>query len=207
MRPTPLIAAIVISAGAMLAAQTAPIVQPGAPGQPMRPLTADRARDLSGVLHTAADVRFMQGMIAHHAQALDMTALVASRAEKEAIRVLAARIEVSQKDEIKMMREWLEARGEAAPAEHAHHAAGSPPMPGMLSAGEMARLGQASGAAFDRLFLELMIKHHEGALMMVGALFDSPGAGQESDIYAFASDVLADQQIEIRRMKGMLDGR
>ncbi len=180
------------------------IVQPGAPGEPSRVISAARATDLSQVQHTAADVRFVQGMIGHHAQALEMTALVPSRSIREDMRMLAARIEASQADEIKMMQSWLEIRREEAPSEHAHHAPGAPLMPGMLTAEEMGRLAAARGAVFDRLFLALMIRHHEGALIMVEELFATPRAGQDSEIFAFASDVDADQRMEIERMGAML---
>jgi uncharacterized protein (DUF305 family) len=184
-----------------------PIVQPGAPGQASQVVSAAKASDLSGVRFTAADVRFMQGMIAHHAQALDMTALVRSRTESEGIRTLALRIEVSQADEIRMMQHWLEARAQDAPephAMHAHGANGVTMMPGMLTPDEMTRLADAKGAAFDRLFLTGMIKHHGGALIMVRDLFATPGAGQEAEMFAFASDVDADQRMEIDRMSMML---
>ena len=146
----------------------------------------------------------MQGMIGHHMQALEMTALVATRSANEGLRLLAKRIEISQADEIEMMRDWLKALGEPVPDPHAHHAPGAVLMPGMLTAGEMKRLADANGAEFDRLFLDFMIKHHEGALIMVDELFSSAGAGQQSDIFAFASDVEADQQMEIERMSAML---
>jgi uncharacterized protein (DUF305 family) len=146
----------------------------------------------------------MQGMIGHHAQALEMAALLPSRTTRDDMRLLAKRIEVSQADEIRMMETWLKDRGLEVPGPHAHHMPGAPLMPGMLTPEEMARLTAARGAEFDRLFLELMVKHHEGALVMVKQLFDSAGAGQESAIFAFASDVEADQAIEIRRMAGML---
>ena len=180
------------------------IVQPGAPGQPTRVISAEKATDLSRVQFTPADVRFMQGMIAHHAQAIEMAALLPERTRRDDMRLLAKRIDVSQADEIRMMQRWLEARGQEVPGPHAHHAPGAPLMPGMLTTGEMSRLAAASGAAFDRLFLELMIKHHEGALTMVQELYSSAGAGQESEIHAFASDVVADQKMEIDRMRGML---
>ena len=182
----------------------APIVQPGAPGQGTRAIGVDRAADLSGVRHTPADVRFMQTMIGHHAQALEMTALVPSRSTREDVRLLAGRIEASQQDEIRMMQEWLEARGERLPDPHAHHGAGAPLMPGMLTAAQMQQLAAAKGTEFDRLFLERMISHHEGALVMVDDLFASPGAGQEPDVFAFASDVDADQRAEIDRMRAVL---
>jgi uncharacterized protein (DUF305 family) len=133
-----------------------------------------------------------------------MAALLPSRSIREDMRLLARRIEVSQADEIAMMQRWLEARGQKVPGPHAHHAQGATLMPGMLTPEEMNRLAEAKGAAFDRLFLELMIKHHEGALTMVNNLFSSAGAGQESEIFAFASDVDADQRMEIDRMRGML---
>jgi uncharacterized protein (DUF305 family) len=181
-----------------------PIVQPGAPGASSRVISVEKAVDLSRVRHTAADVRFMQGMIAHHAQALEMTALLRSRSSREDMRLLARRIDLSQADEIKMMQQWLRDRGETVPSAHAHHAHGAPLMPGMLTAEEMGRLAEATGAGFDRLFLEFMMRHHEGALVMVEELFSNAGAGQESEIFAFASDVEADQRMEIERMGAML---
>lgn len=183
------------------------IVQPGAPGQASQVITAAQAVDRSGVQHTPADIRFMQGMIGHHAQALEMTALVDSRTANDDMRKLALRIELSQADEIRMMQEWLTRRGAPLPDPHAHHAPGATLMPGMLTPDEMNRLKQAKGTEFDRMFLELMIKHHEGALVMVEDLFSQPGAGQESEIFAFASDVDADQQMEIQRMAAMLKER
>jgi len=185
-------------------ASTPPIVQPGAPGQSNRVIAADKAADLSGVRHTESDVRFMQGMIGHHAQALEMTALLFSRTNSEPMRLLGKRIELSQADEIKMMQDWLRNRGQDAPGEHAHHAHGAALMPGMLSHAEMQRLADSTGDEFDRLFLEFMIKHHDGALIMVKELFSQPGAGQEAEIFAFASDVDADQRMEIDRMGAML---
>lgn len=161
----------------------------------------------AGPRYTAADVQFMQHMIVHHAQALEMAGLVPARTASGAIRLLAQRIEISQRDEIALMRRWLEARGEAAPdpAGHAHHGgAASAPMPGMLSAADLARLAAARGAAFDRLFVELMIRHHEGALLMVKQLFATPGAGQEAAVFRFASDVDTDQRAEIARMRSLL---
>jgi uncharacterized protein (DUF305 family) len=202
------IAAILLIAGAAMAAcrtgHGPQIIQPGAPGQPSQVIAADKAVDLSKVQYTAADVRFMQGMIGHHAQALEMAALLPSRTSREDMRLLALRIEVSQADEIKMMQHWLEVRGQKVPDLHAHHAHGATLMPGMLTAEEMSRLAEAKGGAFDQLFLELMIKHHEGALTMVKELFSTPGAGQESDMFAFASDVDADQRMEIERMGAMI---
>jgi uncharacterized protein (DUF305 family) len=181
-----------------------PIVQPGAPGEASKVVGAEQARDLSKVGFTPADVKFMQGMIHHHAQAVDMTQLLATRTQSEDMKKLALRIELSQNDEMKMMRRWLEVRGQEIPGPHAHHMPGAPMMPGMLTAEEMARLAAAKGTEFDRLFLEGMLKHHNGALIMVEELFKTPGAGQDSEIYAFASDVDADQRMEMDRMAQML---
>jgi uncharacterized protein (DUF305 family) len=204
------IAAIVLTLVAGVSCRTAgvepgpPIVQPGAPGESSRIIAAEKAVDLSKVQHTAADVRFMQGMIGHHAQALEMTALLPSRSSRDDMRLLAQRIELSQADEINMMQGWLKVRSQQIPSPHAHHAPGATLMPGMLTAEEMARLAEAKGAEFDRLFLEFMIKHHEGALIMVKELFSNAGAGQDSEIFAFASDVDVDQRMEIDRMGAML---
>jgi uncharacterized protein (DUF305 family) len=184
--------------------EQAPVLQPGAPGEATRTIPAEEVPRLSHPAFTAGDVAFMQGMIGHHAQALEMTALLQTRTGSRAMQGLAQRIAVSQADEIQMMREWLEDRGAEVPSEHAHHAHDAKLMPGMLTAGEMQQLAGAKGPAFDKLFLEYMIRHHEGALVMVRELFATPGAGQESEIYAFASDVDADQRMEIIRMSGML---
>jgi uncharacterized protein (DUF305 family) len=181
-----------------------PILQPGAPGQDTRVISTAEALDLSRVRHTAADVRFMQDMIGHHAQALEMVALLRTRTNRDDMRLLARRIELSQEDEIMLMQQWLQQRGQQVPDAHAHHAPGATLMPGMLTPEEMGRLASATGKEFDRLFLEFMVKHHEGALVMVSELFASPGAAQESDIFSFATDVDADQRIEIARMGGML---
>lgn len=151
--------------------------------------------------HTAADVAFMHGMTMHHAQALEMTALVPDRARNDQVKLLAQRIDVSQRDELARIERWLSRRGEAA----AHAAGGDHAMhPGMLTAAELQRLAGASGPDFDRLFLEYMIRHHQGALEMVATLFGTPGTGQESETYQFASEVDADQRAEISRMQALL---
>ena len=198
----------VFAASVVLATQGAPpkppIIQPGAPGEPSRVITAEKATDLRETRFTEADVRFMQGMIGHHAQALEMTALVEARKTSPDMQKLAQRIAISQADEIEMMQEWLKARAQPLPDPHAHHVHDAARMPGMLTSAEMAQLRAAAGVEFERLFLQFMIKHHDGALVMVKDLFASPGAGQESEIFAFASDVEADQFMEIRRMAAML---
>jgi len=180
------------------------IVQPGPPGAPSHVIPAVSAVDVSKVQATRPDIEFMQGMIHHHLQAIDMTNLLAQNTESEDMRKLGLRMALSQSDEIKMMRHWLEARGQEVPGDHAHHMPGAPVMPGMLSQEEMAQLAQAKGAKFDKLFLEGMIKHHNGALVMVDQLFKTPGAAQQSEIFSFATDVEADQRAEIDRMTAML---
>ena len=175
------------------ATAAAPAAQVGA-----RVATADTAR----IRRSEADVRFMRHMIAHHAQARVMAALVPERTSRPEIRLIAERIDVSQDDELKQMQRWLRTRGEAVPDADAH--AGHAAMPGMLSEAELARLAAARGPEFDRLFLESMIRHHEGAVTMVAELFATPGAARESDTYHFASDVNADQRAEIARMRRLL---
>ena len=231
------------------------IVQAGAPGEASRTFRGTSLDELEGSAYTDADVAFMQGMIHHHAQALEMTALIPDRTTSAAIRQMGLRMEISQTDEIAIMERWLRDRGlevpewrrvgEAAATEHGaghdtaghtaaghdaaghtaaghdttgHSAAGhadpepgamdhsahGPGMPGMLTPEQLAQLEAARGVAFDRLFLELMIQHHRGALVMVRDLYNSPGAAQESVVYQFASEVDADQDIEIRRMLEIL---
>lgn len=183
---------------------TVPLVQPGAPGQDSRVVTSAQASDLSRVAFTTADVEFMQGMIGHHGQAIEMTDLIPTHSDSSDMRKLGQRIALSQADEITMMKRWLETRRQEVPGPHAMHMHGAMLMPGMLAPEEMERLAAAHGAGFDRLFLEGMIKHHGGALRMVAELFTHPGAAQDSDIFAFASDVDGDQRMEIARMGAML---
>jgi uncharacterized protein (DUF305 family) len=195
------LAVILISSCRTTGQEHPALVQPGAPGEATRAISATQALATVRIQATATDVRFMQGMIGHHAQALEMTALAPSRTNSEDMRLLARRIELSQSDEIALMQRWLTTRGESAPDAHDH---GGALMPGMLTSEEMSRLQAATGKQFDRLFLEFMIRHHDGALTMVNDLFASEGAGQEPEIFAFASDVDADQRIEIDRMSAML---
>lgn len=191
--------------------ERAPIIQPGAPGHEGH---AVDTRTMPQVTYTAADVTFMQGMIGHHSQAVEMTDLLATHTASEDMKKLGLRISLSQQDEIKMMTHWLQARGQTVPASHAmmmghEHMEGMDMgtpmlMPGMLTPEEMARLAAAKGPEFDRLFLEGMIKHHGGALYMVQELLKTPGAAQDPDIFAFVSDVDSDQRMEIDRMSAML---
>jgi uncharacterized protein (DUF305 family) len=161
--------------------------------------------------YTRADVRFMQGMILHHAQALVMAGWAPSRAASNGVKILAARIDVAQRDEIAFMERWLRERRESVPETHVQHevtghrtTATGALMPGMLTAEQLEQLEKATGAEFDRLFLTFMIQHHEGALTMVKELFSSPGAGQDVYVFRFVSDVEADQTTEIDRMRTML---
>lgn len=151
----------------------------------------------------------MRGMIGHHAQAVTMTAMIAERTTNPRFRLLGERIAVSQQDEIATMRRWLAARGLPDTAAgghdaHAHHGMHAM-MPGMLSAAELDSLAARRGVAFEQMFLRKMIRHHEGALTMVATLFSRTGAAQDAEVFAFASDVTADQRAEIRRMTAMLD--
>lgn len=179
------------------------ILQPGAPGQQTKTINTAQATDLSKVQATPADVKFMQGMIGHHAQAVEMVALIGERTANPQMNRLGLRIQISQDDEMNMMKKWLSDRGQEIPGPHAHHMPGGM-MPGMLTDEEMTALAAAKGVEFDRLFLQGMIKHHGGAISMVEDLFKTPGAGQEGGIFAFASDVDADQRMEIDRMGAML---
>jgi len=156
----------------------------------------------------------MQGMIMHHAQAVEMTALIETHTENKDVRLLGARISHSQSEEIKFMERWLEARGQPATMQmpdmsgmdmsdmdmSTHHKL----MPGMLTAKQMTVLRKAKGAEFDRLFLTGMIQHHGGALVMVKDLYDSAGAGQDAELFNFTTDVDSGQRAEIRIMQNML---
>jgi len=178
-------------------------------------ITARAASAQEGPHYTAADVRFMQGMIGHHAQALVMSALIPERTTRADIRALGQRIEVSQKDEIKMMQQWLRDRRQSVPnpeAQHKHQMMNMPGMatsdtlmPGMLTADQLAELAKARGPEFDKLFLKDMIQHHEGALSMVATLLGTTGSGQEPEVFRFAAEVDTDQRAEIARMSALLD--
>ena len=194
-----------------------PIVQPGAPGQPSRLISAEEAVALAGLRHSAADTRFMQDMIPHHQQALDMTVLVADRTARSEMMELARRIESSQSDEIDFMEKWLTDRGEALPGRdwrahvqppsdhHAHHHHHHT-MQGMATIEQMEALAQARGHEFDTLFLELMIAHHDGALIMVEDLLEEFGSAYDPELFEFITDIKNDQQAEIERMTAMVRG-
>ncbi|HEV7376923.1 MAG TPA: DUF305 domain-containing protein [Pyrinomonadaceae bacterium] len=183
------------------------VVQPGAPGQPTRTLPPSTRATLPP--RSPKDVEFMQGMIMHHGQAVEMTALIESHTEKKDLRLLGARISKSQSDEMNFMKRWLEVRGEpVSPSKpempgmdvSSHHML----MPGMLTPKQMDALRKAKGAKFDNLFLTGMIQHHNGALIMVKDLFDTAGAGQDAELFNFATDVDSGQRAEIRIMQTML---
>jgi uncharacterized protein (DUF305 family) len=188
------------------------VLQAGAPGEPSRELTPEEAESLElEIEHTEADVAFIQGMIPHHVQALRMTRLVPDRTSREDVPLFAERIDLSQEDEIDVMRRWLEARDEEVPSLGAGHdmddMAGMEMdgelMPGMLTEEELLELEAASGEEFDRLFLEAMIRHHLGAMQMVEELYAQDG-GQEPEISRLANHIYSDQSIEISRAEGML---
>jgi len=190
------------------AAAQSSVVQPGAPGQPSKQLPADT----HGVLPapSADDIAFMQGMIMHHSQAVEMTAMIPSHTTNAQVRLLGEKIRSSQTDEMNFMKRWLMARGQATsmamPGMPDMDMSGAPmkPMPGMLTPQQMDALKKAHGAEFDHLFLTGMIQHHNGALVMVKDLFASPGAGQDADLFNFATDADNTQRAEIRIMQDML---
>jgi uncharacterized protein (DUF305 family) len=216
------------SAAILSAQQPAPIVQPGAPGESGRTLAAIPA---STRVAGDADIKFMQGMIMHHSQAVEMTALMPSRTHNKDLLAFGKRISISQTDEIKFMKQWLEERGKPTDMEHdmgamnmagmdhskmdhskmdhstMDHSKMAMPMlmPGMLTPEQMKALAKATGPAFDHLFLTGMIQHHGGALTMVEDLFNVPGAGQDTVLYDFATDIDNTQRAEINIMQGMLN--
>ena len=193
------------------------VVQPGAPGQPTRTLPSSTRATLPP--SSPKDVEFMQGMIMHHAQAVEMTALIESRTDNKELRLLGARISHSQAEEIKFMGRWLEARGASVALpmpkmsgmdmpgmdmSRVNMSDGPMLMPGMLTPKQMEALRKAKGKEFDHLFLTGMIQHHGGALIMVKDLFDTAGAGQDAELFNFTTDVDSGQRAEIRIMQTML---
>ena len=188
----------------LAAAQDVPIVQPGAPGERSRDLTADEAIDIANTSYSPDDVKFMQDMIPHHNQAVQMAALVSDRTNNQELNDVAGRIDASQVDEIEFMQTWLRERGEDVPEPTAHSAMHtSHEMAGMASPEEMAQLAELEGTEFDRLFLSLMIDHHEGAVKMVEELLEQPGSAYDPVLFQFANDVTNDQTSEIERMNAM----
>lgn len=157
-----------------------------------------------GAIYTKADVEFMQGMIAHHAQAIVMSRMAETNGANPQVLKLSRKIDQSQLPEIAIMQEWLRRHGQFAPDTASWH---NMRMDGMLTDDELKAMSDAKGVAFDRLFLEGMIKHHAGAIKMVDDLFKSPGAGQDVDANVFANDVVTAQTAEIgimRRLQSQL---
>jgi uncharacterized protein (DUF305 family) len=196
--------------------QTAPVVQPGPPGESSKTLAPSSVTTPTRATFDA-DAKFMQGMIMHHSQAVEMTALMPARTHNKELLALGKRISISQTDEMKSMRQWLEERGQPISMEHdMSHMAGMSHadhmkmaampmmMPGMLTPEQMKALAKATGPQFDRLFLTGMIQHHNGALIMVDDLFNTAGAGQDAQLFDFATDVDNTQRAEINIMQGML---
>jgi len=223
-RPLNITVATLLALAAIAAtAQQAPVVvQPGAPGQPSKVLPPNTHATVPPVAQV--DIDFMQGMIMHHSQAVDMTALMAARTHNKDLLALGKRISISQTDEIKYMKQWLTDRGKSTDmpvpamdmkgmdmkgmdmkAMAAMHHMDMPLMPGMLTPQQMAALAKAKGPKFDHLFLTGMIQHHTGALIMVQDLFDTAGAGQDNVLFDFATDIDNTQRAEIRIMQSMLD--
>jgi len=188
-------------------AQDASIVQPGAPGEASRDLSADEAVKIADTRYSPDDVRFMQDMIPHHHQAVQMSDLVDGRTNRKELVDIAGRINAAQADEIKFMQSWLSERNEKAPDPKAHHDMHmSHKMAGMASMAQMKELAAAKDIDFDALFLTLMIAHHEGAITMVETLHDQPGSAYDPVLFDFTNDIVSDQKSEIKRMNEILAG-
>ena len=194
-------------AGCAATAQDVAIIQPGAPGEPTKTLSVSEAATIAQNSYSGDDVRFMQDMIPHHQQAVEMSALVEARTNNNNLVDIAGRIDASQADEIEFMRDWLTARGEDTPSAHAHHHTHmSHEMMGMATPEQMAELAAAQGVTFDQLFLSLMVTHHEGALTMVEDLLAQPGSAYDPVLFEFLNDIVNDQSAEIERMNDLLAG-
>lgn len=213
------LSALLLGSSSVALAQAAPIVQPGAPGQASRTLSAEEASTLAAASYTPADVVFMQGMIGHHQQAVEMAMLIKDRTNSEEIVALGGRIESSQADEIEFMNGWLDERGEKtimvgmmdgmdhSKMDHSKHAMiDHSSMAGMATPEQMAELATLEGTDFDRMFLTLMIAHHEGAIDMVDELLGQPGTAADPVLFQFVSDIENDQNAEIDKMTELLAG-
>ena len=190
---------LLVAVGAILSSYSidgmaqAPIVQPGAPGDPARELSADEAVKIADTRYSPADARFMQDMIPHHHQAIEMAALVADRTNRQELLDVAGRINASHGDEIEFMQQWLRDRGERVPDPTEHEAMHTDhKMAGMATDEQMAELSQSQSTAFDGLFLQLMITHHEGAVTMVEELLEQPGSAYDPVLFEFTTDVTND---------------
>ena len=192
---------------ATLAGAQVPIIHPGAPGESVRELSAEEAIKIANTSYSPDDVQFMHDMIPHHHQALEMAALVADRTNRPELIDVAGRINGSQGDEIKFMQDWLRERGEHVPDPTQHGAMHTThEMAGMASPEQMAELAALKGTEFDRMFLKLMITHHEGAVTMVEELLDQPGSAYDPVLFEFTNDVTNDQTAEIEKMNALLVG-
>ncbi|MFB9392692.1 DUF305 domain-containing protein [Streptomyces coeruleoprunus] len=182
------------------------VLAPGKPGEPARTLSPEEAASaLPDDSPNPADFSYTRMMIVHHQQALRMTALAPKQAASEQVRNLAARIDAAQRPEIDAMRGWLKIHGDKKPSDghgtgHGHSDHGSGTMPGMATEAQLTQLAAARGEAFDELFLQLMITHHQGALVMAG---DVLGQGRNNQVQEMANDVIAQQTAEINRMRSM----
>ncbi|MEO0418289.1 MAG: DUF305 domain-containing protein [Pseudomonadota bacterium] len=218
------LSALLLGSSSVALAQAAPIVQPGAPGQASKTLSAKEATTLAAASYTPADVMFMQGMIGHHAQAVEMAKLIKDRTNREEIVSIGGRIESSQADEIEFMNGWLADRGEKtvmvgmmdqsmmdhssmdhSKMDHSKHAMiDHSTMAGMATPEQMAELATLKGVEFDRMFLTLMIRHHEGAIEMVDDLLGEPGTASDPVLFQFVGDIENDQEAEIDKMNALL---
>lgn len=177
------------------AVSTAPVVVPGRPGEQARTFApGESVTPAPAPSANAADVRFVRDMVVHHRQAIDMSLLAPSRASSDAVKRLASRINDAQELEIGMMTRWLREQGQRVPDHHADHQG----MPGMATPEQLARLRDATGPAFDRLFVDLMINHHHGALTMANQALT---AGSHTTVQQLAADISVEQAAEIRRMR------
>ena len=196
---------ILVGASSFAIAQQAPIIQPGAPGKAVKTLSASEAIKIANNSYSPDDVFFMQNMIPHHNQAVQMAELVAERTNRQELIDVAGRINASQADEIGFMQNWLQERREDVPDPRAHEGMDmSHEMAGMASPDQMAKLATLTGTEFDKLFLQLMIPHHEGALTMVDNLLDQPGSAYDPVLFDFTNDIVNDQKAEIERMNALL---
>ena len=181
-----------------------PILQPGAPGDPTKELDPETAIAIADSSYTAGDVEFLKGMIVHHYQAFLMSEMAPSRTNNQTILDLAGRIDASQIDEIDFMENWLAERGKSIPDPtlmgHSHHHK----MMGMATPEQMNKLEASNSTDFDRLYLNLMIRHHDGAIDMVDRLNEFPGSAYDPQLYEFVTDLENDQAVEIERMNGIL---
>lgn len=189
----------------LVAISAAPILHPGAPGEETIELTPDQAIEIANSSFSPDDVKFMQDMIPHHHQAVVMSEMVKDRTNSPEIEDVAGRITTSQEDEIQFMSEWLEKRGQHAPDRtNAHTMHTTHKMAGMATAEEIAQLATLNGTEFERMFLKLMISHHEGAITMVETLLEQPGAAYDPVLFEFTNDITNDQEAEIERMNALL---